>query len=165
MVRHLRPMVLKILNDKACSGYELVKQIEEKTGWKPSFGSMYPMLEEMRKQELVDSKQTGRKKIYNLTSLGKKRLSTWDERKEPMYQVMKENMKIMGEITGQNVAPMIEVMDRMSKGQDPLAEIISETVEFRNTLMQLALDGKTKKHSEEIKTMLKKMTEKLRSMK
>ena len=83
---------MKVLAHHPASGYELVKHINEMTGWKPSFGSMYPLLEDMNKKKLVSIKQEGRKKIYSLTVKGKKNISGWDEKKHELFDSMKEKV-------------------------------------------------------------------------
>ena len=51
MGTQLKFMILKTLGEEPCSGYQLVKKINESTGWKPSYGSMYPLLEGMSKAQ------------------------------------------------------------------------------------------------------------------
>ena len=43
---HLKMLVLRILSKQELSGYAIIKQIEHETGfWKPSPGSMFPLLQ------------------------------------------------------------------------------------------------------------------------
>ena len=68
MSGYLRLIVMKTLANRRLSGYDLIKEIESNTGtWKPSFGSIYPLLEKLLKEKLVDFKVEGRKKAYFLT--------------------------------------------------------------------------------------------------
>ena len=65
MSGYLRLIVMKTLANKKLSGYDLTKQIEKDTGtWKPSFGSIYPLLEKLLKEKLVDVEIEGRRKLY-----------------------------------------------------------------------------------------------------
>ena len=70
------PIILKVLLDKPRHGYEIIKFLEEKSGelWKPSPGSIYPTLQMLEEQGLVSSQEKGGKKVYSLTSSGKKEL-------------------------------------------------------------------------------------------
>ena len=82
MIRgYLRVIVLKSLNKGEKTGYGLMKCIEEETGRKPSFGSIYPMLEHLTDEKLVVFKEENKKKIYTLTSAGKKQLNCVTEKK------------------------------------------------------------------------------------
>lgn len=69
MSGYLRHIVMRTLAGGKLSGYGLTKAIEKSTGtWKPSFGSIYPLLEKLLKEKLVDFEVEGRKKVYFLTS-------------------------------------------------------------------------------------------------
>ena len=73
-IEHLKFMVLHILQDKPLSGYFLMKEIHKRTLWKPSTGSIYPLLIKLHKQELLKVKKHKRSKIYFLTNRGKDEL-------------------------------------------------------------------------------------------
>jgi PadR family transcriptional regulator, regulatory protein PadR len=49
-------MVLKILKDKEFYGYELIEQIKNKTNIEISEGTLYPLLNRLKKEDLVTSK-------------------------------------------------------------------------------------------------------------
>lgn len=53
-------------------GYQIIKDIEEITGNKPTTSHIYPFLEELREKELVTVEKKGErgKKIYRLTEEG-----------------------------------------------------------------------------------------------
>lgn len=68
----LNMIVVKVLSEGALSGYGIMKKIKEETGyWKPSPGTIYPLLESLEKQGLVTSKIDGKKKIYSITAKAK----------------------------------------------------------------------------------------------
>jgi DNA-binding PadR family transcriptional regulator len=72
----LRFYVFKLLKDKPMSGSEIMEEIEEQTGgqWKPSPGSVYPLLTWLRENgyaEELPREVTGIKR-YMLTEKGKK---------------------------------------------------------------------------------------------
>jgi DNA-binding PadR family transcriptional regulator len=66
--------VLASLNKNPQSGYDLLKNIKEKTNgqWVPSKGVVYPLIKQMEKNGLIKIKKKGArsKKIYNLTKNG-----------------------------------------------------------------------------------------------
>jgi len=76
--------VLSSLKRKPKSGYELIKEIKEKSGdgWEPSKGTIYPILKRLKQDKLIQIKKAEkikknkrRKIIFQLTSNGKKMLT------------------------------------------------------------------------------------------
>lgn len=53
-------------------GYEIIKEIEEGTGKRPSTSQIYPFLQKLEEKDLVTSRKTGDrgKKVYSLTEKG-----------------------------------------------------------------------------------------------
>lgn len=62
--------------DGPAHGYEIIRRLEERSGglWRPSAGSVYPMLQQLEDEELVTSETesagTG-KRVYSLTDRGR----------------------------------------------------------------------------------------------
>ena len=67
--------VLNSLASSPKSGYELIREIESKTGgkWVPSKGSVYPLLSNLEEEGLVRVKSVDKraKKVFELTRKGK----------------------------------------------------------------------------------------------
>lgn len=65
---------LALLEQKPRHGYEIMDELEERTGKRPSTGQIYPMLREFEEKNLVKSEKKeveGReRKIYELTEKG-----------------------------------------------------------------------------------------------
>ncbi|HXC61876.1 MAG TPA: PadR family transcriptional regulator [Nitrospiria bacterium] len=66
----LRPWILSIVSRSPKNGAEIMDEIEKMSwgGWRPSPGSIYPLLEEMTKDGLIQKKDDGR---YEITEGGK----------------------------------------------------------------------------------------------
>jgi DNA-binding PadR family transcriptional regulator len=65
--------VLRYLSHQPMSGSEITDEIEEKTMWRPSPGSIYPLLAKLREEgsiELVESEEPGLKR-FALTEKGR----------------------------------------------------------------------------------------------
>ncbi|HWD62519.1 MAG TPA: PadR family transcriptional regulator [Humibacter sp.] len=69
----IRAAILSLLADGPKNGYALIKAIAEKTDglWKPSPGSVYPTLQQLVDEELVEAIGDGRRTDYELTDAGK----------------------------------------------------------------------------------------------
>lgn len=68
----IRTAVLSALQDGPGHGYELMSRLSERTGgrWKPSPGSVYPMLQALQDEGLVTSTETDGKRVFELTEAG-----------------------------------------------------------------------------------------------
>ncbi|MBU7015696.1 MAG: PadR family transcriptional regulator [Theionarchaea archaeon] len=75
---------LRILSQAPCAGYDLIKDIEERTDgkWVPSKGMVYPLLNRMEEKGLIEVLEVGErsKKLYTITEKGKKELDLLKER-------------------------------------------------------------------------------------
>ena len=74
---YIRVAVLILLSQKPHHGYEIMKEIRDKTKgfWKPTAGGVYPILRDLEESEYIKgewSSQKNRKiKIYKITETGK----------------------------------------------------------------------------------------------
>jgi DNA-binding PadR family transcriptional regulator len=68
----LKLTVLKLVSKEPTHGYALMKEIERLTDedWKPSPGSIYPALQELVSDGLVQVRAEGRRKVYEITPKG-----------------------------------------------------------------------------------------------
>lgn len=155
---------MKTLANKKLSGYDLIKQIEKDTGtWKPSFGSIYPLLEKLLREKLVEVEIKGRKKLYFLTDEGKKYLSIINKNKNILVDRLIAAWKAFGKITEKReMGFMLEVFNSLKKGQLPFKELNPELNEFRATMFEVYSTGKDRK---KIKTVLRRTIRKLRAVK
>jgi len=101
---YLRLIILALTAVKEQSGYSLIKGIYEKTHcWKPSTGSVYPILDSMAKEgllEVQDSKEDKcgkgmRKKTYRITQKGKDTLRAHCGDKDELRKGIIEKMQIL----------------------------------------------------------------------
>lgn len=73
-----RIIVLKVLNERPMHGYEVIREISEMFGgtYAPSAGMVYPTLQWLEDESLVNSSQEeGGKKVYRINDAGKKFLA------------------------------------------------------------------------------------------
>ena len=69
----VRTAVLAILAEKPMHGYQIMAEIEERSGgaWKPSPGSVYPTLQLLADEGLILSEESNGRKTYSLTEEGR----------------------------------------------------------------------------------------------
>ncbi len=164
MAGYLRLIVMKTLANRKLSGYDLIKQIEKDTGtWKPSFGSIYPLLEKLLKEKLVEVEVQGRKKLYFLTNEGKKHLQMIDKSKNTFVDRMIEHLNVFSKITDKREANfMLEIVSSLRKGHLPLKELNPEINEFRSMIFDVYSKGKDRK---KVKIILRETVRKLKAIK
>ncbi|MCI0636306.1 MAG: PadR family transcriptional regulator [Actinobacteria bacterium] len=77
----VRTALLTLLADKPMHGYDLIRDLEERSGgaWRPSPGSIYPTLQLLEDEGLVTSEEQDGKRVYTITDDGRAEL---DERRQ-----------------------------------------------------------------------------------
>ena len=93
----LRPWILSILGKSPKNGAEIMDDIERMSwgGWRPSPGSVYPLLEEMSTEGLIKKNDDGR---YETTEKGKSEMD-WPFGM-PFQQTPHGVDQMLGEING-----------------------------------------------------------------
>lgn len=64
----LRFFVLAVLSSGPKSGYEIAKELEARVGWRPSPGSLYPLLFKLEEAGLIRKNEQG---LYELSEEGR----------------------------------------------------------------------------------------------
>jgi DNA-binding PadR family transcriptional regulator len=103
----VRSAVLALLDDRPMHGYEMIQELEERTGgrWTPSPGSIYPTLQLLEDEGLVSAEEVEGRKVYSLTEAGQKEAPArteearpWEEGDEdsPRFAVRQELFRTIG---------------------------------------------------------------------
>ena len=149
----LRYFVLKLLSEKPMSGSEIMNEIEKRTNgcWKPSPGSIYPLLDWLREEGYIkeaDGKGTG-VKPYTLTEKGKAFLDEHIKKREEIRKRFRLFMPQFLELPWQDLYPektkhLAEARRKLAKAMfdfhDKLEKAYSENAvaEAKETLEQVA---------------------------
>ncbi|WP_309104728.1 PadR family transcriptional regulator [Microbacterium sp.] len=69
----VRSAVLSLLAEKPMHGYQIINEIAERSGgtWKPSAGSVYPTLQLLADEGLIEAQEQNGRKTYSLTEAGR----------------------------------------------------------------------------------------------
>lgn len=69
----VRTAVLALLAEKPMHGYQIIHEIEARSGgaWKPSPGSVYPTLQLLADEGLIQAEESDGRKTYSLTAEGR----------------------------------------------------------------------------------------------
>ena len=75
---NVRPALLALLLERPMHGYEMIQELESRTGgiWRPSPGSVYPTLQLLEDEGLIEAEATGGRKRFTLTEAGRAEATT-----------------------------------------------------------------------------------------
>jgi len=94
--------ILHSIKKKPKTGYDLIAEIKDKTEgtWDPSKGTIYPILKHLEEDNLISVKEIGlrSKKIFMITSEGKKTLSNVKKHGRQMEENFLKFRKLISEI-------------------------------------------------------------------
>ncbi|MEU4156629.1 PadR family transcriptional regulator [Actinoplanes sp. NPDC026670] len=71
--QNVRPAILALLLERPMHGYEMIQELDARTGgiWRPSPGSVYPTLQLLEDEGLIEVTAEGGRKSYRLTEDGR----------------------------------------------------------------------------------------------
>jgi len=84
----VRSAILILLGEKPMHGYEMIQELEERTGgrWRPSAGSIYPTLQLLEDEGMVRADDVEGKRVFDLTDAGRERLAKRGDSAPPWEQ-------------------------------------------------------------------------------
>lgn len=114
--------VMLSLRQKPKSGYELIKEIHDKTdgNMNVSKGTLYPLLERLENDNLIQVKETGPrgKKTYELTEEGRKNLSEIHRKKEGFKEHSKNMRRIFVDFIGTDIEKKLKDIEETAGKTD-----------------------------------------------
>jgi DNA-binding PadR family transcriptional regulator len=135
---YIRIATLTLLSKRPYHGYEIMKEIRERTRgfWRPTAGGMYPILKDLQESAYIegkwDVKTRRRKRIYKITQSGtavlRRALEKENQLAETMRNLFEEYLKGVLDVNPQPVSPF--TVPR------PLAELLKETNENEETTIK-----------------------------
>ena len=153
---HLKIIILRNLLAGEMTGYDLMKTIKDKCGWKPSPGSMYPALNELLKKKYATVKIKGKQKIYTITAQGKQQLNLLHKQKQKFIEKMKSEIKIFSNLIGVDHDDMIGFIDKMKKTEPPFKGMSNEVLAFRKTFLSTISKDLNDAQQKKIKILMAK---------
>jgi len=154
---HLRFFVLHALAKEDMAGYRLMKVLGEDLGSKPSPGSIYPILEDLKEKKFISCKELKNKKVYSITKSGKDFLKQALELKAEFLEKVNKFREILEpEQCQQNKKDM-----QHWHGSMPKSVVIAP--ELRN-FMRVAIQNLENGKAAKTKSFLKEKTKELRAI-
>jgi len=118
----LKIFIIKQLMHEEMSGYDIMKRCKNVLGYKPSPGTVYPLLKSMEKKGIVEGRKEGRKILYRLSPKGRKFMKEIMGAREEFHRKLHSQMAAMEEIFGNG--EMIGLKDSIIKKYPLLPKII-----------------------------------------
>jgi DNA-binding PadR family transcriptional regulator len=159
---YIRIATLILLSKKPYHGYEIMKEIRERTRgfWKPTAGGMYPILRDLQESGYIQGEWGGktrrRKKTYKITKSGRTVLRRALEKENQLANTMRnlfqEYMKGVLEVDMQP--------DRTLSIPRPLTELLKETEEKEEDTIK-----RLEEQRRQIQDMIKQLQKQLKAIK
>jgi DNA-binding PadR family transcriptional regulator len=111
--------ILHTLNKKPKSGYDILKEITEKTHgtWTPSKGTLYPLLTKLEKDKLIQINKVEQrsKTVYETTEKGIEQLKNIRKHAKEMEEKINQFRNMLSEIINQEKSEIISTMLEIRK--------------------------------------------------
>lgn len=164
MKKHLKSLILKLLQQKPMSGSQIIEELNEMMGWKPSCGSIYPMLNKIEQDNLATSQLIKGKKIYSLTKNAESYIKQEDKEKKELIQTMEKSYRLLESLYEIDTSFDRDMLKNIKSGNLPFQEIIEESQIIKDELARLQKTGKFKKNVNQIKKILTKTGNELKKL-
>jgi DNA-binding PadR family transcriptional regulator len=166
----LENIILKSLKVGSNSGYGLMKEMKERTGWKPSAGSMYPALKKLMIRRLISVKPVGRGKMYSLTALGKREISKIEKQGSEVLDRMKKQHRVLSKVYGMGMTEKDmdvadQYLDDVKEGKLPFGIATEDTMKMKKILFDIYKRGKIEGNEKKIKKIIADANKELRKIK
>lgn len=163
----LRVYLLKLIAEaeSGLTGYDLMKKIEEETGfWRPSSGSIYPLLASFEAAGWITHRPGNRreKKIYTLTEKGEEVLQKANEARAEALEGMHRSIRVFAELFGEKAAQELSA-PVFGEESHPIPSSLRRPLgRLRALLDALLREGLSEAEAEEIGRILERTSKELR---
>ncbi|MBE4718752.1 PadR family transcriptional regulator [Pseudarthrobacter sp. AB1] len=137
----VRWAILSLLAEAPSNGYGLIKTIAEKTSgaWRPSPGSIYPTLQQLVDEDLIEPLSEGRRTDFTLTDAGKAYVA---EHAEELENAWNSDAEGSGPAFHQSVGKLMGVIHqfRTAATEEQRNAAVEKLDETRRALYQILAD-------------------------
>ncbi len=139
----VRSAILSLLADRPFNGYGLIKEIEERSGgtWHPSPGSVYPTLQQLVDEELIEANGGGKRTEFQLTDEGRTYLSEHTTELARVWEDSAERVEVDASLH-ESVAKLMGVIHqfRFAATEEQRTKAVAQLDETRRTLYTILAD-------------------------
>jgi DNA-binding PadR family transcriptional regulator len=150
----VRAAVLVLLSEQPRNGYQIIQEIEQRSGgmWKPSSGSVYPALQQLEDEGLVEVDTQEGRRSFRLTETGK----TYVEEHKAELGVPWEGMAVEPDDSSANVFRLLgqvamAVVQVTQVGATPQVDRARQVlIEARKSLYQILAEDEAEDEAEQV---------------
>jgi DNA-binding PadR family transcriptional regulator len=144
----VRAAILDVLAVEPMNGYQVIQQIAQRSGgaWKPSPGSVYPTIQQLEDEGLVEGTAQEGRRLLRLTDAGRQYVEEHPDELAATWRPFEEEPTGEGErgpdlkaVSGQVMAAVWQVMTSGTRQQR--AEAVEILADTRRRLYGLLADG------------------------
>ena len=139
----VRSAIISLLNEKPFNGYGLIKEIGERSGgsWTPSPGSVYPTLQQLVDEELIEAIGEGRRTEFQLTDEGRAYVAEHEEELARVWASVTERTDADAGLH-ESVAKLMGVVHqfRFAATEEQRAKAVTQIDETRRALYAILAD-------------------------
>lgn len=140
----VRAAILDVLASQPMNGYQIIQQIAERSGgvWKPSPGSVYPTLQQLEDEGLVEGAEGDGRRVLRLTEEGRTYVAEHPDEMEGTWRAFDsqdEETHELKPVIGQVMAAVWQIV--MSGNRQQQAEAAEILADARRRLYGLLAEG------------------------
>ena len=143
----VRAAILDVLALQPMNGYQVIQQIAERSGgaWKPSPGSVYPTLQQLEDELLVEGAEVEGRRVHRLTEAGRAYVAEHPEEMAATWRAFDttaEGSHELKPVIGQVMAAVWQIM--VSGNRQQQAEAAEILAHARRRLYGLLAEGEAR---------------------
>jgi DNA-binding PadR family transcriptional regulator len=140
----VRAAILDVLAEQPMNGYQIIQQIADRSGgaWKPSPGSVYPTLQQLEDEGLVEGADVESRRVLRLTDAGRAYVAEHPDEMEGTWRPFDspgEETHELKPVIGQVMAAVWQIV--MSGNRQQQAEAAEILADARRKLYGLLAEG------------------------
>jgi DNA-binding PadR family transcriptional regulator len=149
----VRAAILALLREGPRNGYQIMSEIEERSGgaWRPSPGAVYPALQQLADEGLVEAEESSGRRTFSLTEAGRRHIEENPEAARAAWESMAadnaEQMPGLFAQAAQLAASIVQMAHAGTPGQIRAAEALLE--QTRRRMYQILASGGGSEQDEE----------------
>jgi DNA-binding PadR family transcriptional regulator len=89
----VRAAILALLREGPRNGYQIMSEVEERSGgaWRPSPGAVYPALQQLADEGLIEAEESGGRRTFSLTEAGRRHIEEDPDTARPAWEAMAQD--------------------------------------------------------------------------
>ncbi len=89
----VRAAILALLKEGPRNGYQIMSEVEERSGgaWRPSPGAVYPALQLLADEGLIEAEESGGRRTFSLTEAGLRHIEEDPDTARPAWEAMAQD--------------------------------------------------------------------------